>query len=204
MKRWELPNWMLLHWVINPGLAFNELILGQRIPKVSLICQSCQLPLLERQYVPCPSCGTIHDSRLWAGKKGFGNWLGLVCPTCSKRIPCLWNALSFILLCVSAPIWYLPYRLYFRDKPVFRPVQPQAVSLPNFKKVVWWKMGLLYGLFMWLITSLVPAIFTYGKIGSLPVVTVVIGVGIWLLAGMAFGFFMYIFLSRKSKPRNGS
>src|SRR5712671_261154 len=144
MKRWELPNWMLLHWVLNPGLAFNELVLGQRIPKVILICQSCQLPLMERQYIPCPKCGSIHDGRLWAGKSGFGNWLGIVCPTCSTRIPCLRNALSFLLLCVSAPVWYLPYRLYFRDRTVSGPAHPPTVSptIPN--KIAWWKMGLSF------------------------------------------------------------
>ncbi len=36
-KVWKLPHPMLLHWIINPGLAFNELILGQRIPKITLI-----------------------------------------------------------------------------------------------------------------------------------------------------------------------
>jgi len=202
MKRWELPNWMLLHWVINPGLAFNELVLGQRIPKVTLICQSCRLPLVERQYVPCPSCGAIHDGRLWAGKRGFGNWLGLVCPACGKRIPCLRNAFAFVLVCVSAPTWYLPYRLYFRDRPVSRPVQTPSASLPTLKKVAWSKMALLYGLLMWLITSLVPATFIYAKTGSLPVMMLVVGGGLWLLGGVAFGFFMYLFLSRKPRSRN--
>ena len=32
-KVWKLPHPMLIHWVLNPGLAFNELILGQRVPK---------------------------------------------------------------------------------------------------------------------------------------------------------------------------
>ena len=35
-KVYTWKNWMMLHWILNPGLAINELILGQRVPKVSL------------------------------------------------------------------------------------------------------------------------------------------------------------------------
>lgn len=34
-RTWKNP--MMLHWIVNPGLAFNELVLGQRVPKVMLI-----------------------------------------------------------------------------------------------------------------------------------------------------------------------
>ena len=35
-KIYTWKNWMVLHWILNPGLAINELILGQRVPKISL------------------------------------------------------------------------------------------------------------------------------------------------------------------------
>jgi hypothetical protein len=31
-KVYTWKNWMMLHWIINQGLAINELILGQRTP----------------------------------------------------------------------------------------------------------------------------------------------------------------------------
>ncbi|RZS94996.1 hypothetical protein BC751_0509 [Cecembia calidifontis] len=34
---WNWENPLMLHWILNPGLANNELIMGQRIPKVTLI-----------------------------------------------------------------------------------------------------------------------------------------------------------------------
>lgn len=38
---------MMLHWILNPGLAINELILGQRVPKVSLEDKSVDKPELK-------------------------------------------------------------------------------------------------------------------------------------------------------------
>ena len=104
-KRIVLPNLLLLHWVINPGLVVNELVLGQRVPKLSMECQDCKLPLLERSLVPCPHYGVVHDGHIWAGKSAFGNWLGPVCPSCSRRIPALWGVASMAVLALTSPIW---------------------------------------------------------------------------------------------------
>ena len=71
-KVWQLPHPMVLHWILNPGLTFNELILGQRLPKVMLIDKKGDAPLMERQYVPCSEC--------------------------NGRIPGLWNLTSLVLL----------------------------------------------------------------------------------------------------------
>ena len=35
-KIYTWRNWMMLQWILNPGLAVNELVLGQRIPEISL------------------------------------------------------------------------------------------------------------------------------------------------------------------------
>jgi len=130
-KIWRLPNVGLIHWVLNPGLAVNELMLGQRVPKETPECKSCELTIGERSYVVCPHCHEMHPSRVWAGKNGFRNWLGLVCPSCLRRIPCLWNVFSLLILAVTSPLWYLPYRLYFRDRQVLPPAMsttPPQVS----------------------------------------------------------------------------
>lgn len=103
-KVWKLPHPLLLHWVLNPGLAFNEVILGQRIPKITLIDKTSDAPLIERQYVPCHHCGTIHNGLIWAKKGAFKNWFGLLCPECEKIIPCIWNITSLVLLALTFPI----------------------------------------------------------------------------------------------------
>jgi hypothetical protein len=71
-KVWQLPHPMVLHWVMNPGLAFNELILGQRLPKVMLVDKTSDAPLMERQYVPCPECNVLTDARVWGGSRSKG------------------------------------------------------------------------------------------------------------------------------------
>ena len=74
--KWKIytwKNWMMIHWILNPGLAFNELILGQRVPKLSLVDKTSDKPLLERSYVPCPHCDEIHDHRIWSNQKKY--WL---------------------------------------------------------------------------------------------------------------------------------
>jgi hypothetical protein len=36
-KVYTWKNWIYLHYIINPGLAFNELVLGMRIAKIGLV-----------------------------------------------------------------------------------------------------------------------------------------------------------------------
>jgi len=199
-KRLELPNGLLVHWILNPGLAFNELVLGQRIPKLTLICQSCDLPLLQRQYVPCPSCESIHNARLWTGRYGFKNWLGLVCPGCANRIPCLWNIFSLLILSATVPLWFLPYRLYFRDRCV-----PQPTVRNNYfpdASTAWWLMGLSFGSFMWITMSLIPGIAKAVRSGASPANEILVGLLIWTIAGVCFAFFMKKYLTRKANPES--
>src|SRR5688500_7376547 len=83
-KVWSWKHPLMLHWIVNPGLAINELILGQRIPKVTLIEKNSRRPLAEKSFVPCPHCHTIHSGLKWTvqNKTAFGNWFGLYCDHC--------------------------------------------------------------------------------------------------------------------------
>lgn len=197
-KVWKLPNWLLLHWIINPGLAFNELVLGQRIPKVSLIDKQSDAPLMERQYVPCPHCNTIHNGLLWSKKNAFGNWFGYVCPSCHNIIPCLWNITSILLLTITFPIWGW-FKTSLKNKWLRNRIERlQDVSgneLPTAQKTSWLKMGLLYAAFMFCVMALPDIIrekATYTDIG--------IQVIIWLVAGLLFGGLMQLILGQsKSK-----
>ncbi|MGK0413746.1 MAG: hypothetical protein ACJA1B_001954, partial [Polaribacter sp.] len=102
-KVYSWKNWMMLHWILNPGLAINELILGQRIPKISLEDKISDKPRMERSFIPCPHCKTLHDGITWStqNRTAFKNWFGLYCTNCEKIIPCLMNAFSFILLAIT-------------------------------------------------------------------------------------------------------
>jgi hypothetical protein len=130
----KLPNPAMLFWVLNPGLAFNELVLGQRIAKAQLFCNDCAGSLVKRNYVHCPHCNAMIHGQSWSGEYAFGNWLGLVCPHCGKRIPCLWNFTSLLILALTCPFWYLPYRYYFRDRVPRKPILGAAQRKPFTKR----------------------------------------------------------------------
>lgn len=200
-KVWELPHPLLLHWILNPGLAFNELVLGQRIPKITLIDQTSDAPLMERQYVPCPHCGTIHNGSRWAKQGAFKNWFGLLCPQCEKIIPCLWNLTSLLLLAATFPIWG-----WFRRPMEAKWLRFKKTQYANYKdeeplmakNTSWLKMALVYGAFMFCFMAL-PRIVG-GDVTSKYIVTQVL---IWLFAGLVFGGIMKLFFGRRrnvSKP----
>lgn len=198
LKRISLPHPLLLHWVINPGLAFNELVLGQRVPKLSLECQECNLPLIERSLVPCPHCGVVHDARIWSGKNGFGNWLGPVCPSCTRRIPALWGVTSLAVLALTSPIWYLPYRYYFRD----RVVQGPGTAIPtdrtaSVRNSV--KMGLSFGSIMFVALSLAPNMLHYQRTGIWDTHRLLVELLIMVLGGVFFGSSMHWYLNRRAR-----
>lgn len=106
-KIWDWKSPIILHWIINPGLVINELILGQTIPKVMLIEREGNNPFYQRSLVPCPHCGTMHSGLKWSShnKTAFKNWFGYYCDNCKKIIPVQRNLTSLILLTVTFPIW---------------------------------------------------------------------------------------------------
>jgi hypothetical protein len=101
-----------LHWVLNPGLAVNELILGQRVPRKIFFCQSCPGPAAQRGYVYCPGCGAFHSALIWSGRNAFGHWLGAVCPDCRCRIPSVLNITSWLVLSKLSPVCWLLWWLF--------------------------------------------------------------------------------------------
>jgi hypothetical protein len=86
----------------------SEIILGMRMAKVQLICKHCR-----KVHVPCTHCGAIHDESLL---RGYGHWLGRKCPSCNHLIPCEWSLPSWIALITTAPIWYLPYKFFLKQR----------------------------------------------------------------------------------------
>jgi len=190
-RPYRLPYWPIIHWILNPWIAINEIILGQRIPKRMLICESCKLPYIERQYIPCPHCNTLNDARIWSCrfKYMFGNWLGLVCPACGEHIPCLWNITSLIIIGITSPLWYFPYHFYFRDRKTVKPIL-DTENLKTMVKIIenpLYKTGLPWSVFMWTINSFIPCLWGYLKTGYFDYHKMFFDGVIWFLGGLFFG-----------------
>lgn len=197
-KIWALPHPLILHWIINPGLAFNELILGQRLPKLTLIDKLSNKPMMERTKVPCPQCNTMNDGRLWGKGNAFGHWFGYVCPNCEAAIPCLWNVFSLLILFVTFPIWFAPVYflkskwIEYEKKRLKRNFKKPLIEA---KKTNWLIRGaLFFGGAMWGLMSLVPYLF-----GRVSLHSVLVGIPIWLFAGLLWGAIMQYWMNKKGK-----
>lgn len=191
----KLPNPLLLHWILNPGLAINEVILGQRIPKVTLIDKTSNASLIERTYFPCPSCGAIHSGMLWGKGNAFGHWLGYICPGCEQRIPCLWNVFSLLLLAILSPLWFPLKKIYEQKYIAYelsRYKKAEANIAQSINKFTWIKMGASFGLLMlafFVATEYFRGGMTLDKFVFLAIVNAI--------GGLFFGAFMWFFMGRK-------
>lgn len=192
-KVYTWKNGLMLHWILNPGLFINELILGQRVPKVSLLDTSVDKPRIERSFVPCPHCNTIHDARTWSTTNGtvFKNWFGLYCPNCEAIIPCLINVVSFLLLALTFPIWGW-FKKDLKEKWLAKQSERyenlDLETVPNaLEGKGWIKLGLGWGAFMFVFMTLVFPLFSGDEISS---TSILVGIPLWTLAGLGFGYAM--------------
>jgi len=198
--RFNLKRINTWFWRLNPALCVNELVLGQRLPKTMFVCQECQVPYLERQFVLCPSCKVVHDGRIWSGRCAFGNWLGLVCPNCKARIPSLFNFTSALLLLITSPIWYLPYRFFFKTRAASGPQLTAKKQMP-LTPLRSARMGLGFAIPMWILSIYMPVLLGTEHV-TLPLrERFVLGATPALLAGIVFGIGIHLRLNRKPKKR---
>lgn len=195
---WEHP--MMLHWIINPGLVFNELILGQRVAKIILVEKDKSKTLTDRSFIPCPNCETIHDGRIWSAqnKTAFKNWYGLYCPNCGGVIPCLRNFASALLLTLTFPVWGW-FRKSFKQEWLNK--QPQRFAsvdvnkvAPELSKKRWVAIGLSWGLFMFIFTTF---IMPWLRDEAITTTEILISIPIWTLGGLAFGYTMKKMMVKK-------
>lgn len=204
----RLTYWLM--W-LNPAIAINELILGQRQPKQLYICRGCVLPLVERSFVHCPACGIFHSGRVWSYKNALGNWLGLICPACGAPIPCLWSLASLVLLTLTGPIWWLPVkhqRAKWIEQQHRRIAKTQTVSVNQTsispQPIDYRRMGWIWAIFMDVTFALV-AVFTATSIehiGLAGLFTVFLkallgGLLVWLPAGWLFGVWTGHYLEKR-------
>ena len=106
---WGPPSLGYLFWVLNPGLAVNELVFGQRVPRTMCVCRTCP-DGGQHPYVLCPRCGTAHHANLWSAGYSSGHWLGLLCPDCGARLPTVRNVTAAAILVLLWPgrrlVWH--------------------------------------------------------------------------------------------------
>ncbi len=206
-KVYTWKNWMVLHWIFNPGLAINELIFGQRVPKLSLEDLESDKPRYERSYVPCPHCNTLHDARTWTPNNGlaFKNWFGLYCTSCGKIIPCVLNVWSFIILLLSSPLWIWfarPLKARWLKQQPQRYAHAQVDMRNPFDGKNWLSSALAWGGFMFLLMGIIIPVFQ-GEV--LDTKNLAVSLLLWALAGLAFGYTMKLFLGRRNQEkRHGS
>lgn len=191
---WKNP--MMLHWMINPGLAFNELMLGQAVPKVLLI-EKTKKSLSERSFVPCPHCGTIHSALKWSlqNKTAFGNRFGLYCDNCGNTIPCLRNFTSLLLVGLTFPIW-IGFRKNWKRK--WLSVQKEKFSKPlnlTTPEFNWVTQGMSWGVFMFLCMDIIFPLFDGEKYEPLKLI---LGAVIWVFGGLLFGYAMKKLMFKQS------
>lgn len=213
-EKYEIWNWRtfsFFHWIVNPGIVINELLFGQRIPKVMLIEKQSDKPLMERTHVPCSHCETLHDGVVWShkNKNVFRNWFGLYCPTCGKIIPCLLNVFSRIIIAITYPLWF--WRKEALKKKWIKKQQEKSQNLDltvmQHKDVPWLKMGVMFGGFMFLFMTIFFRGFLYffddGKLEDSVLFFdwrfITVNLVVWSLAGWGFSAFMKYYSGRKGK-----
>lgn len=199
-KIWTWKNPLMLHWILNPGIAFNELILGQRIPKVMLIERNSTKTLGEKTIIPCPHCGTMHSGLKWSlqNNTAFRNWFGLYCDNCDGVIPCLTNLTSYALMGLTFPIWY-----WFKDKwkakwlaeQKLKFSKPLILTQTDFK---WWYVGLRWGLFMYVFMTIFLPLIDGEGITQKKLLT---GIPVWTIAGLSFGLAMKVIGGKKNSAQ---
>jgi len=201
-KIWDWKSPVILHWIINPGLVINELILGQTIPKVMLIEREGEKPFNQRSFIPCPHCGELHSGLKYSAqnKTSLKNWFGFYCDKCSKIIPVQRNLTSLIVLAITFPIWGWFRKSLEQNWLDKQPERYQNLNLelatPKISAKKWLIMGLVWGLFMYVIMIFIFPLIMQEEITQK---SMLIGISIWLIGGLSFGFTMKIWMNSKGK-----
>ncbi len=199
-KVYTWKNWMMIHWILNPGLAINELLLGQRVPKLTLENITSNKTKFERIVIPCPHCKVLHDGRTWSTESGtaFKNWFGLYCKNCGKTIPCLLNAFSLIILIITFPLWgwfkkSLKSKWLDRQPDRYKNIDIGQIKNP-FHKKKWVVTGLSWGIIMFVIMSVG---YPYFSSEEITLKSLSLGIGIWTIGGLSFGYSMKIYMNKR-------
>lgn len=73
------------HWILNPALAVNEVLFGQRVVRDAQACQECGA-----DFAYCATCNESIDSGRWRSPRAR-------CGACGTAFPPLRNALGWLI-----------------------------------------------------------------------------------------------------------
>ena len=188
----KFPNVGYVFWLLNPILSINELVLGQRIPKETLVELDVERTSPPKEYVECKACGQLTDLDLWprAGVK-FRNWFGLACPTCGSKLPTCLNLWSRLLLLAFFPI-VKTLNVRFQNRVLSKQVlalrSAQLGQNPARNSWKGIKLGVLFGGAMAVLLSLA----SLAELGNI-IPAMIIGLVGGSLSGLLFSGLMYLF-----------
>ena len=191
---WKNPT--SLFWILFPAQAVNELLIGQRVPKVMLVEKYSFKPLGEKSIVPCPHCNTMHSGMKWSmqNSTSYGNWFGLYCDHCGGIIPCLTNLTTYLILGLTFPLWCWfvgSWRATWLEQQKAKFALPIDLRQP---KTRWWEIGLPWGVWMYCCVVLFIPFISGEAITTHKLLT---GIPIWLIGGALFGLVMQYHLGGK-------
>ena len=193
---WTWKHPLILHWMLNPGLAFNELVLGQRVPQLTLIDTRSDAPLAQRHYVPCPHCNALNPAMLYS-KTPMGNFAGIVCPECGAEIPSVKNVLTWVITKLSWPIW-APFKHLYGPSLLARQraklLSEESLELQAKRTPRGVMMGMVFGALMAILFAIVQLL------QGMPLITTAIAALLGgLVSGVLFGATMKLFLSKTGR-----
>lgn len=189
-----------LFWILNPLTFVLEVILGRRTPKISVVDKTLDKPLFERSFFPCPHCESFHDARIWSEKSNRlnKNWFGIYCFTCGKIIPCIMSVSSWIILAVTFPFWGWFRTRMKKNWLKKQPERYENISLKNveneFSRQNWLVSGIKWGIFMYIFMVIV---FPFLIGDEITWKTLTLGIVVWLIGGVLFGYMMQFFMNKK-------
>lgn len=195
LRKWY--HWFNLNWILNPGLALNELILGQRIAaKVSIDKYDS-----DKKYVKCPHCGEMHDLYLWNTYSPYRNWFGLYCPSCTLTIPCTRNATSLLITFLTLPLWIWFYKSWktrwlLHQAQIFSEIKKTEDDYDNFSIFI---PGFSLSGIMVIVSTILYPILHGDTINGL---MTLIAIPAWIIGGLCFGYILWhIRLLKRNKIR---
>jgi len=196
---WTWKHPFILHWIMNPGLLVNELILGQRVPRTIWVEKDFSKTLEERTKIPCPHCGTVHSGLKWSTENNaFKNWFGLYCDHCGNIIPCLTNLGSCIVLGITFPVWIWfknTWKRQWLSKQAARYAHLDLQHIPNrYAGLGWIKEGISWAFFTYL---LVEILFPLIMHENYQLKKLLLSIPLWLLGGLGYGYTLKLINGKK-------
>lgn len=189
-EKYKIWNWkhpVMLHWIINPGVAVTEFI-GIVTPRVILIEKNKNKSLGERTFIPCPHCDALHASVKWSKQNNthHKNWYGYHCDSCLGTIPPLRNWFSALVFGAIKPF-------NKKNRERWKAAQPARFENLNMsfdsERVSLKKgllMSLLFGGFMFVFMTLFSVLMGETINSKFIMVNLVA----WTIGGLAFGLSM--------------